>query len=353
MRVVVVRRRPSSRAAVAALVAGVVLAGTGAPASADEDDARQVLEQAAAAVSRSLEEIGAAQAAVETAEARVAELRAEARATQRAYEQAHRDALAADAAARAAQEDLAAAQDAVAAFARSSYMSGSTSPTLEGLLAADSAQDLVDRAVLLAAVGEHRSDALDGNREAQRSSDAARTAARTAETRARVLQEAAQASLADAESARADAAQDLAGLQRRQRTAADRLQEARTALVALQTQPAPAPAPTAPSASRPSPQPTEPSGTPAPPAPVSPAPSSPGHDWDAVALCESGGNWSINTGNGYYGGLQFSASTWAAHGGLTYAPRADLASRAEQIAVAENVLASQGAGAWPTCGRAL
>jgi hypothetical protein len=77
------------------------------------------------------------------------------------------------------------------------------------------------------------------------------------------------------------------------------------------------------------------------------------HDWSGVAQCESGGNWSINTGNGYYGGLQFSASTWAAYGGLAYAPRADLASPAEQIAVAERVLVGQGIGAWPTCGRFL
>ena len=77
------------------------------------------------------------------------------------------------------------------------------------------------------------------------------------------------------------------------------------------------------------------------------------HDWSGVAQCESGGNWSINTGNGYYGGLQFSASTWSAYGGGAYAPRADLASPAEQIAVAERVLVGQGIGAWPTCGRYL
>ena len=77
------------------------------------------------------------------------------------------------------------------------------------------------------------------------------------------------------------------------------------------------------------------------------------YDWDGVAQCESSGNWSINTGNGYYGGLQFGASTWDAYGGTAYAPRADLASRAQQIAVAEKVLAGQGRGAWPTCGRAL
>jgi LysM repeat protein len=78
-----------------------------------------------------------------------------------------------------------------------------------------------------------------------------------------------------------------------------------------------------------------------------------GHDWSGVARCESGGNWSTNTGNGYYGGLQFSASTWKAYGGGAYASRADLASSGEQIAVAERVLAGQGIGAWPNCGRYL
>jgi LysM repeat protein len=76
-------------------------------------------------------------------------------------------------------------------------------------------------------------------------------------------------------------------------------------------------------------------------------------EWDTVAACESGGNWSINTGNGYYGGLQFSASTWAAYGGTQYASTANQASKAQQIAVAEKVLASQGKGAWPVCGKGL
>lgn len=71
-------------------------------------------------------------------------------------------------------------------------------------------------------------------------------------------------------------------------------------------------------------------------------------DWDAIAACESGGNWAINTGNGYFGGLQFTPSTWAANGG---SGMPDQASREEQIRVAENVLATQGIGAWPTCGR--
>ncbi|WP_073948658.1 transglycosylase family protein [Streptomyces kebangsaanensis] len=71
--------------------------------------------------------------------------------------------------------------------------------------------------------------------------------------------------------------------------------------------------------------------------------------WNKVAACESSGNWSINTGNGYYGGLQFTRSTWAEYGGTRYAPRADLATRDQQIAVAEKVLAGQGPGAWPVC----
>jgi uncharacterized protein YabE (DUF348 family) len=71
--------------------------------------------------------------------------------------------------------------------------------------------------------------------------------------------------------------------------------------------------------------------------------------WDTIAQCESGGNWAINTGNGYYGGLQFSASTWTAYGGGAYASTANLASREEQIAIAEKVQAAQGWGAWPVC----
>jgi LysM repeat protein len=81
---------------------------------------------------------------------------------------------------------------------------------------------------------------------------------------------------------------------------------------------------------------------------VLPASAAPISTWDDIAQCESSGNWHINTGNGYYGGLQFSQSTWEAYGGLKYAPRADLASKAQQIAIAERTLAGQGWGAW-TC----
>ncbi|MFK4867214.1 transglycosylase family protein [Streptomyces sp. CSMPJR101] len=73
--------------------------------------------------------------------------------------------------------------------------------------------------------------------------------------------------------------------------------------------------------------------------------------WGCVAQCESGGDWHINTGNGHYGGLQFSQSTWEAFGGLKFAPRADLASRHEQITIAVKVVAVQGWGAWPQCSR--
>ncbi|NMO01540.1 transglycosylase family protein [Gordonia sp. TBRC 11910] len=76
-------------------------------------------------------------------------------------------------------------------------------------------------------------------------------------------------------------------------------------------------------------------------------------EWNQVAACESGGNWAINTGNGYQGGLQFSPGTWAAHGGTQYAPTADQATRDQQIAIAERVLATQGKGAWPVCGAGL
>ncbi|MCV7145892.1 resuscitation-promoting factor [Mycobacterium riyadhense] len=82
-------------------------------------------------------------------------------------------------------------------------------------------------------------------------------------------------------------------------------------------------------------------------------PVSDGEIWDAIAGCEAGGNWAINTGNGYYGGVQFDQGTWEANGGLRYAPRADLATREEQIAVAEVTRQRQGWGAWPVCsGRA-
>lgn len=74
-----------------------------------------------------------------------------------------------------------------------------------------------------------------------------------------------------------------------------------------------------------------------------------GATWDALAQCEAGGNWHINTGNGYYGGVQFDQNTWERQGGLEYAPRADLATREEQIAIASRTQERQGWDAWPSC----
>ncbi|MFJ6133068.1 transglycosylase family protein [Janibacter terrae] len=71
--------------------------------------------------------------------------------------------------------------------------------------------------------------------------------------------------------------------------------------------------------------------------------------WDAVAECESGGDWDIDTGNGFYGGLQFSPDTWLAYGGDRYAPTADQATTAQQVEIAQEVLEGQGPGAWPVC----
>ncbi|WP_302471621.1 transglycosylase family protein [Curtobacterium flaccumfaciens] len=83
---------------------------------------------------------------------------------------------------------------------------------------------------------------------------------------------------------------------------------------------------------------------------AAPANAASGSTWDQLAQCESGGNWAINTGNGYYGGLQFNLGTWQANGG---AGNPASASREAQIAVAERVLASQGWGAWPACSAQL
>jgi hypothetical protein len=135
----------------------------------------------------------------------------------------------------------------------------------------------------------------------------------------------------------------------------------------------PPPAAPAPDDAPPAPAPVGFDAPPPPPAPDAPAPAPVGFDappppaadappvdapppvhhaysvnWDAIAQCESGGNWGISTGNGYSGGLQFTPGTWRANGG-SGSPNG--ASRDEQIRVAENVLHSQGIGAWPVCGR--
>ena len=86
---------------------------------------------------------------------------------------------------------------------------------------------------------------------------------------------------------------------------------------------------------------------------ASPADAASLRTWKRLAQCESGQRWHINTGNGYYGGLQFSSSTWRAFGGRTYARNAHRATRAQQIRIAEKVRRSQGWGAWPACSSKL
>jgi hypothetical protein len=83
---------------------------------------------------------------------------------------------------------------------------------------------------------------------------------------------------------------------------------------------------------------------------ATPAAPSNGLNWDALAQCESGGNWHINTGNGFYGGLQFDYTTWLGAGGGQYAERADLATREQQIAIASKIYAARGSSPWPACG---
>jgi hypothetical protein len=89
---------------------------------------------------------------------------------------------------------------------------------------------------------------------------------------------------------------------------------------------------------------------PEPPPPSGAAPTSYGL-WDRLAACESNGRWNAATGNGYYGGLQFDMPTWRSYGGLAYAPTANLATKSQQIAVAERLRAARGLQPWPVCGR--
>lgn len=144
----------------------------------------------------------------------------------------------------------------------------------------------------------------------------------------------------------------------REETARTVVTAPRARIVTVGTKPAaPAPAPAAqaapasqaPASSAPASQ----SAAPA-PAPAAAAPAPTGGwsvNWDAIARCESGNNWSINTGNGYYGGLQFDSGTWLSNGGGAYAPRADLATKDQQIAIAEKVYAARGLSPW-ACGYA-
>jgi hypothetical protein len=315
------------------------------PTDGQIDAAAQAAEAAAAEVGRLLEQLGAAQAAADEATAQATRAQDESRALQRAFDLARADAAVAAAVAQQAQADLSGARDALAQFARSSYMSGSTSPVLESLLTASGPAQALERAVLLDAAGTHRSTVLSAAAASRQRAAETQAAAENGVTVADRLRRAARIALESAEAAEATAAEQVAGLRAVQQGMQARLDQARTTLVTLHRQRSAAPPPV--------PASSPPEGTPRGRPSSDPEPEPGTHDWDAVAQCESGGDWSINTGNGYFGGLQFSASTWLAFGGADHAARADLATREQQITVAEEVLAVQGPGAWPTCGRNL
>jgi hypothetical protein len=221
---------------------------------------------------------------------------------------------------------------------------------------------MLERAALLDAAGSRRSDVLDRVIVVEGQAADAVAVAQTALAEAAALEQEAAAALAAADQQATQARRTAAAFEAQQAALQAQLQESRTTLVTLQRrrtvpQVAPPPSSAPPSSARPSSSPP-PSSSPSTgsgrgSSSGGPALPAPAHDWTGVARCESGGNWSINTGNGYYGGLQFSPSTWAEFGGLGFAPRADLATKAQQIAVAEKVLVVQGPGAWPTCGALL
>ncbi|WP_308010447.1 transglycosylase family protein [Blastococcus sp. LR1] len=342
---------------------GLVLvpgAASAAPADPQVTAAEQAARTGAAQVQQLLGQLGAAQTAAERASGETARARAEFEAQQQAYAEADAAARAAGEAAQRARIELSSARDDVVAFARISYMSGTTSPVLTSLITSGSPAQAVERAALLDLVGAGRSDVLAVASEARDRAAETENVVQSAVAEADRSRQAAQAALASADAVRTRAAEQLTTLRAQQGAMQAQLEQARTALVALQAQRAAAPpVPAPPAVAVPPAVPTAPRGTTPVPAPVpAPAPAPvpapvAGRDWDAVALCESGGNWSINTGNGYYGGLQFSPTTWTSFGGGAYAPRADLATKEQQIAIAEKVLAVQGRGAWPTCGRAL
>ena len=356
-------RRRTGRLVALALAGALVWGatpGTAAAAPTDEQlgAAQQAADEAAGLVGQMLAEQGAAQTAITAAQA-------QADAARDRYEQGLADQLAAQAAAEVAagvaeqaEQEAGAARAAIAAFARDSYMGSTTSPGLQALVTSADAAQVLERVALLEVVGRNRAATVEQLAGAQQQAADAAASAETALADTAAAVERASTDLATAQQQEDDARQRAAALAVEQAATQARLDQARATLVDLQAEaaaaaePAPVPAPAPePIPSQEEEAPAAPGRAPAPAPAPPPAPS--GHDWDAVADCESGGNWSINTGNGYYGGLQFSASTWAGHGGTAYAPRADLATREEQIAVAEAVLASQGAGAWPTCGRSL
>jgi septal ring factor EnvC (AmiA/AmiB activator) len=352
-------------------VTGTASAQPANPSDGQFGAAQQAADDAAAQVGQILAQQGTAQAAVDSAHARAAASRDQYDRQLASYRSARTAADNAQVATQKAQERLAAARADVAAFARNSYMTGSTSPGMQALLTSAGPAQMLERAALLDAVGQGRSDVLDQITVVQRQAADTSAVARSTLARAATLEQQAAADLASADQSETEARQRAAAFQAQQVAMQAQLQVARTTLVALQGQraaaqqaaavqaaqqqvsakpsaPKPsAPKPSAPSSSSPS------TGSGGDASSGGPAQDTTAHDWNGVAQCESGGNWSINTGNGYYGGLQFSRSTWESFGGVAYAARADLATPTQQIAVAEKVLASQGAGAWPVCGRAL
>jgi hypothetical protein len=324
-------------------------AAPGNPSDGQLSAAQQAANDAAAQVGQILTQLGTAQAAVDSAHAQAAGARDQYDRTLASYQSAQASADTAQVAAQQAQGDLAAARAGVAAFARSSYKMGSTSPRMQALMTSAGPAQLLERAALLDAVGSGRSDVVNRITVVQRQAADASAVARTALATAAARNDQAGAALAEADRTEAAARRRAATFEAQQAAMQARLQETRTTLVSLQAQRTAAeqvtPAPSPPS--------TPPASSGGGSSSAGPAPSGTTHGWDAVALCESGGNWSINTGNGYYGGLQFNQSTWNAYGGAAYASRADLATKSQQITVAERVLAGQGAGAWPVCGRSL
>jgi hypothetical protein len=325
------------------------------PADPQVSAAQESADAAAAQVGATLTRLGNAQKDVDSARAGAAAAQGEYEGRLASYRSAQQAADAASEAASAAHQDLAGARADVAAFARSSYMMGRTSPGMRAVLTSAGPAQLLERAALLEAAGSGRSDVLDRVAVAERRATAAASAARTGLAQAATAEQQAAAALASADRLQAAAEQRATTFQAQQVTMQAQLDQARATLVTLQSriaaqkaaERAAAAASTSAAVPPASPRGTTPPSTP-PGGPVTGA-----HDWDAVAQCESGGNWSIDTGNGYYGGLQFGEATWAAYGGTAYAPRADLAPKEQQIAVAERVLAGQGSGAWPVCGRNL
>ncbi len=347
------RRRWAGRlgavgAAVAIGLGGLPGTASAAPSSLSDGRlgaATKAAEEAAAQVGQLLDQVGAAQAGVDDASARVARALEQVEAQRRAHETAQADARTADVAAQEAGVALSDAQGAVATFARDSYMAGSTSPVLEILLTAGSPGQLVERAALLEAAGSHRSAVLTVVTAAQQRAAEAQAAAQNAVTEADRSQQAAQDALASAEAVRAAAARQVADLQTAQDAMQAQLLQARTTLVTLQQQQQPsAAAPSSPPATIPGGEPSSAgSGGGARPAMTgtrSPAASPVATGASTRATVSMVACSSPRRPGSPSAALPMSrAPTW---------PRALSRSPSRR-----SVLAVQGPGAWPTCGRNL